>query len=153
MVKHIELGASYLGKPTHSRAGAYLWGGHAYRRGIVRHLATSGVEVSKIQSLLRRSCTSTAIIPVPWEIHIALLSKSCRGGGPGNNSKICQSGEQDLGSTTTLATSRSRRAADTTRSVGFSSARDHISPPPHKAQAAQTPCPTRQCHRQAHTPS
>jgi hypothetical protein len=62
MVKHIELGAASLGKPTRSRIGAYLWGGHACRRGIVHHLATSGVEVSKIQSLLRRSCTSTAIV-------------------------------------------------------------------------------------------
>jgi hypothetical protein len=62
MVKHIELGAVSLGKPTHSRTGAYLWGGHACRRGIVHHLATSGVEVSKIQSLLRHSSTSTAII-------------------------------------------------------------------------------------------
>jgi hypothetical protein len=62
MVKHIELGAASLGKPTYSGTGAYLWGGHASRRGIVHHLATSGVEVSKIQSLLKHSCTSTAII-------------------------------------------------------------------------------------------
>jgi hypothetical protein len=53
MVKHIELGATSLGKPTHSRTGAYLWGGHAYRRGILHHLASSGVEASRIQSLLQ----------------------------------------------------------------------------------------------------
>jgi DNA-binding transcriptional MerR regulator len=62
MVKHIELGAASLGKPIRSRTGAYLWGGHAYRRGIIHHLAASGVEVSKIQSLLRHPCASTAII-------------------------------------------------------------------------------------------
>jgi hypothetical protein len=35
VVKHIELGATSLGKPTRSRTGAYLWGGRAYRRGIL----------------------------------------------------------------------------------------------------------------------
>jgi hypothetical protein len=62
MVKHIEIGATSLGKPTHSRTGAYLRGGHAYRRGIVHHLALSGVEISRIQSLPRHSSTFKAIL-------------------------------------------------------------------------------------------
>jgi hypothetical protein len=62
IVNHIELGATSVGEPTRSRAWADLWSGHAYRRGIVHYLALSGVQVSLIQSLLRRSSTSTAII-------------------------------------------------------------------------------------------
>jgi hypothetical protein len=62
MVTRVEIGATSLGKSTHGRAGAYLWGGHAYRRGIVHHLALSGVEVSRMQSLLRHSSTSKAIL-------------------------------------------------------------------------------------------
>jgi hypothetical protein len=62
MVKRIEIGATSLGTTTHSRTRAYLRGGHAYRRGIVHHLALSGVEVSCTQSLLRYSSTSKAIL-------------------------------------------------------------------------------------------
>jgi hypothetical protein len=62
MVNHIEVGSTSLGKPIHSCTRAYLWGGHAYRRGIAHYLATSGVEVGKIQSLLRHSATSTTIL-------------------------------------------------------------------------------------------
>jgi cell division protein FtsX len=51
-----------LGQPNQSLTGKDPWGGHAYRRGIVHYLARSGEQVSRIQSLLRLSSTSRAIL-------------------------------------------------------------------------------------------
>jgi hypothetical protein len=51
-----------LGQPNQSLTGEDLWGGHAYRRGIVHYLTRSGEQVNSIQSLLRHAPTSRAIV-------------------------------------------------------------------------------------------
>jgi hypothetical protein len=60
MVKHIEIEATSLGEPTRSHTGAYLRGGHAYRSGIVHHLALSGVEVRYLGKSMAHSSAGLA---------------------------------------------------------------------------------------------
>jgi hypothetical protein len=59
MVKHVEMGVTFLGEPAQLRRSLFV-GGHAYRRGIVQYLVAAGVEVWDAQALLRHS--SSAIV-------------------------------------------------------------------------------------------
>jgi hypothetical protein len=62
IVRRIQIGAISLGQPNRSLTGKDLWGGHAYRRGIVHYFTLSGVQVNSIQSLLRHAPTSKGIV-------------------------------------------------------------------------------------------
>jgi hypothetical protein len=91
-----------------------LWGGHAYRRGIVHHLALSGVEVSRIQSLLRHSSTSKAILRYLGK-SMAHSSRPRRRSSTGYNPEFSQSRDQNTRSPTQISANRGRSPTETTR--------------------------------------
>jgi hypothetical protein len=93
MIQHIEQGAIFFGQQTHSKAGAYVWGGHAWRR------YCSAPRFVRTGDLVRPSATQALLWgnrPSPQEIIVGFIQDNRRRGSPGKSFKKVRSEIQAL---------------------------------------------------------